>query len=822
MPAEQIVEELNSTICSADVVVVTAEPGAGKSTLLPLTMRECCQHIIMLEPRRLAARSVAVRMAEMLGEDVGKTVGYRVRLESRISKDTRIEVVTEGVLSRMLIDDPTLDGIDAVIFDEFHERSLNTDLSLALLRETKSILRPELKLIFMSATIETELLEKELGAKVITCPGRMYPVTVENLVHDPSADELVTTVVKLVKDSLAKYPGDILVFLPGQHEIELVNKNLVEKSGGEVTRVYPLYGSLPFEEQKRAIARCKDGERKVVLATNIAETSLTIEGVRVVIDSGLCRQLVFDHRNEMSHLETVRISLDMAKQRSGRAGRTAEGHCIRLYSKATEQKMLRMRKPEIESADVAPVLLSVAAFTGRSDSQLKWLTEPDKGKSFAAQNLLVALNAIDEDTKTITPKGREMSALPCHPRIARMLLEGEDKALAADVAAILEEKDPMQDAQTCDLSLRISDLRKCLRNGKKGRFTRIADISAQYRSLIKESDKRNRYDDPDAEDVGALLSLAYPERIAHRYDNIGTYRLSSGENARMDLSDPMCACEWIVVADLNSGKGSTGRIFLAAPIRKEDVRKVAGERRILTWNDNEGRVVAEQQYRIGNLIIDSRPLEDASKEEIKECICRAATRNGLSMFDWNDKVHQLQTRIEQVRAWHPELDIRDVSTESLLKSTEEWLEPYLEDNGHIRKTTNELKKLDLCEIIWSTLSWEQQTKIDSLAPEYITVPTGSRIRLDYRLGAEAPVLSVRLQECFGLTDTPCVNGGGTKVLMELLSPGYKPVQLTSDLKNFWTETYFEVRKELRRRYPKHFWPENPLEASAVRGVKKSK
>ena len=890
LPASQIAVGVNEALHTNSSLVVTAPPGAGKSTLLPLTILSSLgegEKILMLEPRRLAARQIAERMAQMLGEQVGETVGYRVRFESRVSKRTRIEVLTEGILTRMIVDDATLDGVSVVIFDEFHERSINSDLALALTRQAQQIIRPDLKVVIMSATIDASNICAALQTPLIESEGSMFPVELHYADEDTDPRDIAAAAASTTIEAYKKYEGDILVFLPGQAEIErcfeLLSKSQhltaspsqhLNTSGGALVSsapttsqhlntttskhltIHPLYGNLSPEDQRRAIAPSAPGERKIVIATSIAETSITIEGVRVVIDAGLCRQVVFDARTGLSHLETVRISMDMATQRMGRAGRVAEGVCYRLWTKASEHLMAEQRKPEIEEADLAPMVLDTAAF-GESDAEaLPWLTMPPRAGVFKAKELLTALGAIDKNGN-ITSIGKRMATLPCHPRIARMILatinlttstpqgvhlsplgfcrlpeqevhqqhittstsHHNNTSLACDIAALLEEKDPLSESGGTDLTLRLSALRAARRKKQLGRWQRIAKIAAEYRRMA-HTDEDNR--DPAPTEVGLLVAYAYPERIAHSTNSIGGYRLASGANVQLDAADQQSAHSWLAIASLYSAPGTTGRVFLAAPIAPDDLEKeFVKEVDNIAWDTKQGCVVMQREQRIGKLMLSQKPIHDADKERLKGIVCEAMKKDGLTMMAWSEKaVEQVQRRVAQVAAWHPEMALPDVSTEHLLSTAADWLPFYLEEGGRVKTSVQELRKLNLADIIWNILPYEAQLEVDRLAPTHIEVPTGSHIRIDYRSGAEAPVLSVRLQECFGMERTPCVDDGRQPLLMELLSPGFKPVQLTQDLASFWQGTYFEVRKELRRRYPKHYWPENPLEAEAVRGVKR--
>ena len=905
LPVMEIAGAVNEALADSPRLVVTAPPGAGKSTVLPLTILEEIRRsesandgkgepandgkIIILEPRRIAARQIAERMAALLGEPVGRTVGYRIRFESRVSAATRIEVLTEGILTRMLVDDPALEGVGVVIFDEFHERSLQSDVALALTREAQSLLRPDLRILLMSATIDTEALCRELDAPLIESAGRMFPVEVKHTPEEATPENVAERVAHWVRVALREHDGDVLAFLPGEGEI----RRCAELLDGIDVSLYPLYGLLPPEQQRAAIAPSPAGSRKVVLSTPIAETSLTIEGVRVVVDGGFCRRLVFDPQNALSRLETVRISRDMADQRSGRAGRVAPGVCYRLWSPATQARLAATRVPEILEADLAGTALDAAAWGESQLAALPWLTPPPAAHVAQARQLLELLGALDEAGR-ITPHGQALAALPCHPRIAQMLLaagpareaaagnkrdpncareeirrsesandgrrnnalDGEKiqgrSVLAAEIAALLEERDPLA-AMEGDASL-TTRLDALHRAGRSGRWGRIAQMAEQYRVLAEKSapkmadngadptfetglgaknsqnrhreihrsepandEKGERNDGMDPYLVGRLLAAAYPERVAKALpEGRGHFQLATGERAAIAPEDALAACEWIAVASLSVRPGGEGRIFLAAPVDPEDLPELIRTRDRVAWDSKAGAATARRERRIGSLLVDAKPLSEGVRELLTQAICEAAQKDGTAMLDFSDEVGNLQRRVAAVAAWHPELELPDLSTEAVLRNAPNWLPPFV---GRAT-TAAELKKIDLCAALWSLLDYSQQQAVERLAPSHIAVPTGSRIRVEYRQGAEAPILRVRLQECFGLLDTPRVDDGRRPVLMELLSPGYKSVQLTADLRSFWSGTYFEVRKELRRRYPKHAWPDNPLEAEAVRGVRR--
>lgn len=800
LPAHAIASLVNRRLEEHATLVVTAPPGAGKSTLLPLTMlqgwvSEKQGKILVLEPRRIAARQIAERMASMIGEEVGQTIGYRIRFESRVSRDTRIEVLTEGILTRMLVDDPTLDGVAAVVFDEFHERSLHSDVALALTREMQQLLREDLRIIIMSATIDATAICQSLCAPLVESQGRMFPVEVIHegesaLSDDASARDIAQSVAHVIRKAHREHEGDILAFLPGEAEIRLCQE-LLDGALGE-TRLFPLYGMLSQQEQRAAIAPSREGQRKVVLATPIAETSLTIQGVRIVVDAGLCRKMAFDPQSALSHLQLVRISMDMAVQRTGRAGRVAPGVCYRLWTLATEHRMAESRVPEILEADLSPMVLDIAAWGESQPSRLPWLTQPPMAHLHQASKVLAMLDAIDAQG-VITAHGRKLAALPCHPRISQMLVSASTpalKSLAATVAARLEEKDPAHPSPRC------------------------MQVAQQYGRLIHVEPFRG---EANPYDVGSLLAVAYPERIARSLqEGSGRYRLANGDEAMVDVNDLLSSYDWLAVAHLHTRPGGVGRIFYAEPIHTAALRPLLRERDNVSWDSKQGRVVAQREWRVGQLVVETKPIREEARPLMVEAICQAAQREGTSMLDFDDEVQNLQRRVAAVASWRPELSLPDLSTDAVLAQASDWLPLYLGK----ATTVAELKKIDLKTALWGLLDYSQQQAVERLAPSHLTVPTGSRIRVEYRQGAEAPILRVRLQECFGWTDTPRVDDGRRPVLMELLSPGFKPVQLTSDLHSFWQNTYFEVRKELRRRYPKHSWPDDPLAAEAVRGVKR--
>ncbi|MFA8435550.1 MAG: ATP-dependent helicase HrpB [Marinifilaceae bacterium] len=816
LPVKEIITETCNYFQKENTLIVSAPPGAGKSTLLPLAFLNAPwlqgQKILMLEPRRLAAKTIATRMASLLGEEVGQTIGYRIRFENRSSNDTRIEVLTEGILTRMLQTDNALEGIGLVIFDEFHERSIHADVALALSRETQQVLRPDLRIMLMSATLDMQQLSSILKAPVVESKGRQYPV---QIIHTDDRDEKLLpemaarTIIKAVNEQ----EGDTLVFLPGEREIrrceELLKSNLPDFS------IHPLYGMLPGNQQNSAILPNRNGKRKVVLATSIAETSLTIEGIQTVVDTGYGRTSRFDQGTGLSRLETIEISIDSANQRAGRAGRLGPGTCYRMWTKATHSRMKEHRVPEIMEADLTSLVLDMAQWGITDVQQLTWLTPPPKGALVQATETLHQLEALTDNR--ITKHGHKIQKLPCHPRIAHMLLMAQEEdllPLATDLAAILEERDPLPKESGIDINLRI----EALRRHRKGERTlkplhRIEKVAASYRKLFNVSSNNNQV---DPYETGLLLVHAYPERIASsRPGNNAQFQLANGRLAMAGHKDDLAHESWLAIAHIDARDGM-GKIFLASPLNPKDLAPMVKEREIIEWDSRKGGVIASKELRIGSIIIQAKPLPNPDEEEIELAISKAIAKEGNNLLDFNKEVTQWQNRVLSLRKWRPEENWPDVSTPELLKSNRKWLGPYL---NQIRKP-EDLKRIDLVEVLHHHLEWEKQSELDRLAPTRLEVPSGSKIKLQYQDNGAAPVLAVRIQEVFGLAETPLVNNGRTAVLLHLLSPASRPIQITSDLKSFWESTYFDVKKELRIRYAKHYWPDNPWTAEAIRGVKR--
>jgi len=815
-PVLDIIPALKEKLLTQPTVILQAPPGAGKSTILPLELIHepwlGDKKIVMLEPRRLAARSVAMRMASLLEEEAGETIGYRVRFENKVSAKTKIEVVTEGILTRMIQTDNALENVAMVIFDEFHERSLQADLALALTLQVQSVLRDELRVLVMSATLESELLSERLNAPVLTSSGRQYPVNVIHVPIDKDA-RIANAVTSTILKALREQRGDMLVFLPGAGEINRVQQQLEEANIGALTM--PLYGDLPFKQQQEAILPDRSGARKIVLSTSIAETSLTIEGITTVIDSGYARVPRFDPRSGLTRLETIRVTKDAADQRAGRAGRLGPGVCYRLWSAAEERNLQPARKPEILEADLTSLVLELAQWGVDDVNQLNWITNPPVGSVNQARELLHELDALDQNK--ITLRGKEMLRLPTHPRIAHMLLATDNKALAADVAALLEERDPLPRDSGSDLSLRVEVLRKWRAgervNADRSVLERIERLASAWRKLFSVQVDKSP---PADEDVGRLVMEAYPERIAWQQEKQGLrYKLANGRTALLPQHDPLMREEWLAIADLDAGS-KEGKIFLAAPVNKTYLLTHAKEQEVVKWDAERGIITAQLESRIGSVILATKPIQRISEELRVKILCNALREEGLKLLNWSEDNAQWQARVLSLRVWRKDEHWQDVSTERLIETAETWLAPFL---GSANKRSD-LQRLEVQPMLDSILSWEQQQTLNKLAPTRLQVPSGSQISVQYFPNGEPPVLEVRLQEMFGLPETPVVNEGRTKVLLHLLSPGYKPVQVTQDLKSFWHTTYHEVRKELRMRYPKHHWPEDPWTAEAVRGVKR--
>ncbi len=820
LPIHDVIPLLKQKLQDNAIVILEAPPGAGKSTALPLELLHeewlGNNKIVMLEPRRLAARSVSARMAQTLHEKPGDTVGYSIRFEKRVSAKTKIEVVTEGLLARRMQDDETLSDVGLLIFDEFHERNLHADFALTLALEIQKIIRPDLKILIMSATLDTAGISALLGnAPVVSSAGRQYPIAMNYAAEDDSK-RLPENVSNLVLRAIREATGDILVFLPGAGEISRTKEILEEKNTGCI--VHSLFGELSFAEQEEALQPNAHGLRKIVLATSIAETSLTIQGISVVVDCGYSRIPKFDPETGLDKLVTVRVSKDTADQRAGRAGRLGPGTCYRMWTETIQLHLQASRRAEILDADLAPLLLSAFRWGIRDVNSLTWITFPPAQAVTQGKELLLAMNAIDENG--ITKHGRALLELPAHPRIAHMLLAGRESVdyydIACDIAALLDERDPMGSNHGADLTLRCEELAKFRKKervqGDFRRYERIEKLASFWRFTLKADRKNTKYD-PYA--VGMLLAKAYPERIAFRQSGT-TYRLANGRKASLAEHDPLTHEKWIVAAHLHMGQQGA-KIFLAAPLDECEIKHLAKENIRVSWDEKNGELIARKEKAIGDIVTGFSVITDIPQEQLNEILCEAIRNDGESLLDWNEEVIQLQRRIALLSTAFPDAGWSDFTRAYLIEHPEKWIAPYFTPKT---RKKDDFKKLNLVEILTSVLSWEQQQELNRLAPSRLEVPSASMIKIEYQDHNAPPILSVRLQELFGMADTPQIANGKVKLMIHLLSPGYKPVQVTQDLRSFWNTTYAEVRKELRSRYPKHSWPEDPWTAVAVRGIKR--
>jgi len=831
-PIDEILPALKEAIRKHSSVVLQAPPGAGKTTRVPPALLEVIEprqgRILMLEPRRIAAISAARWMAGRLGEEVGQTLGYSIRFDSRVSKQTRIEVMTEGILTRRILADPGLAGVAMVIFDEFHERSLQTDLALALCLELRHGLRDDLKILVMSATLEGGPVSALLGdAAVITSQGSAYPVE-QRYCGDGPNQPVTKRVTEVVRRALRETTGDILVFLPGAGEIRAASEALAEGLPGGVS-LHPLYGNLPFEEQERAILPARN--RKIVLATNIAETSLTIEGVGVVIDSGLTRRLEYDPATGMNRLATVSVSQAQARQRTGRAGRLGPGVCYRLYSLHTFSSFISFAPPEITLSDLSSLVLDLAAWGVKDPAMLSWLDAPPSAAWRAARDLLKQLGALDA-TGAITPAGETMVRLPVHPRLGRLLAKAAEigcPSLGADLAALLSERDILRSSRSrgahasggLDLSDRLALLRQWRKEKKLSAeadpfaLRSVDAVSRQLRRLLGKT--REAAGEETGGTIARLLLCAFPDRVAQRReDGEGRYVMRQGRGVKLSLMSLAAQSPYMVAAVVDKGEKAQGTVHMAEPLTEGIIREeLAGEietLRRLEWDRQEGRIVAVMEERLGAITLSERPAKPTG-EEVAELLCEAI-RSKAAKINFGREARQFQARVRLMRDAFPEENWPDLSEDALLAASRNWLLPWL---SGIRGA-DDLAALNILPALQERLSWRERRLLNERAPATICVPSGRHIPIDY-ISGEIPVLAVKLQEMFGLADTPAIAEGRVKLLLHLLSPARRPVQITQDLKQFWNSVYPQVKKELKGRYPKHPWPDDPWNAAPTQKTK---
>lgn len=815
LPISAALPALKAALAAHANVVLEAPPGAGKTTLVPLALLDetwlAGRKIIMLEPRRIAARAAATRMASLIGEQPGETVGYRVRQDSRVSARTRIIVLTEALLTRRLQDDPELKDVGLVIFDEFHERSLNADLGLALAREVQEALNPSLKLLVMSATLDGTRISALLdNAPIVRSEGRMFPVET-HYVAAPANTRIEQHVARTIMDALHDTEGGILAFLPGEGEIRTVERLLADNDL-QGAALSPLYGNLPPETQDKAIRPRTDGSRKIVLATSIAETSLTIEDVRVVIDAGLQRLARYNPATGMTQLVTQRVSLASADQRRGRAGRVAPGICYRLWSEPETRSLAAYTPAEILTSDLAPFALELAAWGERDTTGLKLLDHPPKGTFAEAHELLRELDALDKEGR-ITPHGRACLTFGAHPRLAHMMIRGTELGLgatAATLAAVLSERDITRSRDT-DLRTRLEIMSG--RGDPQADRGAVARAREQARTWCRTLKVSGESIEPAS--AGRLAALAYPERVARRRGP-ASYRMANGRGAVLNEADPLSVEPFLAIASLD-GAGANARVFQAAPLSLQDIEELF-EQRIhvrekVEWNDRERIVVARQETVLDELVLSEKPLRNPSRDLMVAATLDGIRALGIACLPWTDELMALRQRLAFLRKIDPDAGWPDTSDEVLMSGIDEWLAAFLD--GITR--ASDFSRIRLQDAMDTLLDWQARKRLDTMAPASITVPSGSSIRIDY--SADEPVLAVRLQEMFGLADTPTIANGRAPLLLHLLSPARRPVQVTRDLRSFWKNAYPEVKKDLKGRYPKHHWPEDPWSATPTARAK---
>ncbi|MBP9645218.1 MAG: ATP-dependent helicase HrpB [Pseudoxanthomonas sp.] len=825
-PIAPLLPAIGTSLATHPRLVLEAPPGAGKTTQVPLALLDASwlagRRIVMLEPRRVAARSAAMFMAGQLGEEVGQTVGYRIRFENRVSARTRIEVVTEGILTRMIQDDPELEGIGALLFDEFHERHLAADLGLALALDVQAGLREDLRIVVMSATLDGQRLTAFLDSPRLSSEGRGHPVAIS---HFPARREesLEAQARRAAEEALARHPGDVLVFLPGQREIARVQAALEAAALPVDTEVLALHGELPVEQQSRVLQAAPDGRRRIVLATNVAESSVTLPGVRVVIDSGLAREPRFDPNSGFPRLDVVPIAQASADQRAGRAGRVAEGWAWRLWPQS--QRLEAQRRPEIAQVELAGLALELAAWGSEG---LRFVDPPPPGALAAARELLQRLGALAASGGT-TAQGRRMLALGTHPRLAAMLLAARtprQQALAADLAALVEARDPLRSRSDA-----LAQRWRALAAFRGGRVPADASRSAlaAIDAATRQWRRRLRCEaapppDIEAHELGDLLAHAFPDRIAARHPSDPLrYQLANGRSARLFEDSALRGEPWLVASELRHEARGDALLLRAAPVDEARLRADFPERFLereaAVWDAGKRALVARRESRFDRIVLDSRPAGRVDPAQAAQALTDAVRELGLAVLPWSEGLRQWQAREVSLRQWLPELGLPDLSDAALLATVDDWLKPAFAGKTRL----DALSEAELGEALKSPLAWELRQQVQRLAPARITVPSGMERRIDYALDHEGapqpPVLAVKLQELFGLADTPAIADGRVPLTLHLLSPGGKPLQVTGDLRSFWDRTYPEVRKEMKGRYPRHPWPDDPWSATATHRAK---
>ncbi|EGQ9166015.1 ATP-dependent helicase HrpB [Vibrio parahaemolyticus] len=814
LPIEAVMPQLLTAVKHQHQVILKAAPGAGKSTYFPLQLIQnqvVTGKVIMLEPRRLAARNIARYLAEQLGEQVGQRVGYRVRGETKVSASTQLEIVTEGVMTRMIQNDPELDGVDLLIFDEFHERSIHADTALALSLEVQEALRDDLKLVVMSATLDQEALQFLLPkACYIESEGRSFAVETR---YAPltANDHLPTVMAKNIESLMNKESGSLLAFLPGVAAIKQVQERLSHLP--DDVEVCPLYGQLSFTEQQKAISPAEKGKRKVVLATNIAETSLTIEGIRLVVDSGLERVARFDLKNGLTRLEQTRIAQSSAIQRAGRAGRIEEGICVRLYSESQLKQQPQVPQPEILHSDLASLVMELA-FWGTTDiHELKWLDIPSAAALRQAKQLLFSLGLITEQGQ-LTAEGKQAHDLGVEPRAAAMLIKSQshsDKMVNVALAAVALIEEPERN---------VTNIAHSLHRWLSGSHPKKSLLLKRAQSLAHKLDTTFSLREVDEDVLPLVLSLAFPDRIAQQRTNqFGRFALANGHGAECRPDDMLGGCEYLVAIDLMRSHSNSSQIHLACEldvnILQTTFDSLFSTEEVVDWDEKKGRLVAEKQRKLGQLVIERVSLPNPGKEKMTQALLTYVRRQGLSSLNWTPAAESLLERIRCAVDWLPEQAWPMFDEASLLDSLEEWLEPYMTSVASVK----DLSKINLVEALNARLGWPLNQHLDEWLPEHYQLPTGTKKRIRYQHGHE-PVLSVRMQEVFGESTSPTVAIGRKRLVLELLSPAQRPLQVTSDLAAFWNGSYKDVQKEMKGRYPKHVWPDDPANHVATTKTKR--